>query len=98
MIKEITQYDFLNAFRQSDSRKEQFSYEALIALHSYYEELEESIGEQIPFDMVAICCEWMEYDSAIDAINDCRVCKLEDLSDMTTVIELETGHILVLNF
>jgi hypothetical protein len=98
MIKEITQYDFLNAFRQSDSRKEQFSYEALIALHSYYEELEESTGEQITFDMVAICCEWTEYDSDMDAINDYRVWELEDLSDMTTVIELETGHILVLNF
>jgi hypothetical protein len=34
----------------------------------------------------------------MDAINDYRVWELEDLSDMTTVIELETGHILVLNF
>jgi len=110
MIQEITQHDFLDAFRQSDSRKEQFSYEALIALHSYYEELEEGIGEPIPFDMVAICCEWTEYDSATEAVNDyqlamCivlqqiwRATSLEDLADRTTVLELDTGHILVLNF
>jgi hypothetical protein len=98
MIQEITQYDFLKAFRQSESSKDEFSYEALIALHNYYEELEESIGKKIPFDMDEICCEWTEYDSAIDAIKDCRVCKLEDLSDMTTVIELKTGHILVGDF
>lgn len=33
------------------------------ALADYYEDLEDSTGEEIEFDRVAIRCEWSEFDS-----------------------------------
>lgn len=49
------------------SRKEQFSYDALRAIFDYLEEYEESTGEKVEFDPIAICCEWSEAESAIEA-------------------------------
>ena len=59
MIQTLRLSDFTNAFRNSD-RADQFSYEAQIILFDYFEEYEKSTGEQIEFDMTAICCEWAE--------------------------------------
>ena len=44
-------------------RNDQFTYHAYDALFDYYHELSDEIGEPIEFDVVAICCEWTEYDS-----------------------------------
>lgn len=51
-----------------ESRKDQFSYDALRAIFDYLEEIEAGSGEDIEFDPVAICCDWAEYDSAWDAM------------------------------
>ena len=59
MIQTLRLSDFTNAFRNSD-RKDQFSYEAQTILFDYFEEYEESTGEQIEFDMIGVCCEWAE--------------------------------------
>jgi len=59
MIQTLRLSDFTNAFRNSD-RKDQFSYEAQTILFDYFEQYEDSTGEQIEFDMIAICCEWAE--------------------------------------
>ena len=59
MIQTLRLSDFTNAFRNSD-RAEQFSYEAQTMLFDYFEMLEDDTGEQIEFDMIAICCEWSE--------------------------------------
>ena len=53
-----------------DSRKDQFSYDALEAIFDYIEEYEESTGEETEFDPIAICCEWAEYESALDCLKD----------------------------
>lgn len=66
MIKTISEYDFTQAFAQSE-RKEQFSYGALKAIFAYYEEYEEGTGESIEMDIIAICCEFTEYESAYAA-------------------------------
>lgn len=49
----------MDAFRAI--RPENFSPDALRMLFAYYEELEESTGEEIELDVIAICCEWAEY-------------------------------------
>ena len=63
MKEYVTESMFIDAFKQSDTRKNQFSYEGLQALFEYFEEYEDSTGETIDFDMIAICCEYTEYDS-----------------------------------
>ena len=70
MITHVTQSEFIDTFRQSELRKNNFSYDGLIALFEYLEDLEEDTGEQITFDMVSICCDWSEYKNTDEFIND----------------------------
>jgi len=55
----VSRYDFERAFVDAD-RKENFSYEALGLLFAYFEEYEESTGEEIELDVIAICCDYTE--------------------------------------
>ena len=66
----MSEYDFTQSFLDSESRKDQFSYSALKAMYEYYEQLEDDLGEPIEFDMIALCCEWTEYTSAVDALRE----------------------------
>ena len=59
MIQTITVSDFRTAFHQC-GRGNQFSYEALGLIFDYIEEFEDSTGEQVELDVIAICCEWSE--------------------------------------
>ena len=70
MIKTISQNEFINDFRNSETYKNNFTYEGLEALFNYFEELEDSIGKQIEFDMVSICCEYTEYENLKEAYNE----------------------------
>lgn len=55
----VSRYDFERAFVDAN-RKENFSYEGLGLLFAYFEDLEESMGEEIELDVIAICCEYAE--------------------------------------
>jgi hypothetical protein len=59
MIQTINLYDFRDAFKRY-GRGEQFSYEGLELIFDYIEEYENSTGEQVELDVVALCCEWCE--------------------------------------
>lgn len=59
-------YRFERAFIEM-GRAEQFSRGALEAIFDYIEEYEEDSGEEIEMDVVALCCEWSEYECAADA-------------------------------
>lgn len=75
MFTRVNSYDFRRGFETL--RPNSFSYEGLGLLFEYFEELEESIGEEIEFDVIAICCDWAE--STPDEIrNDFG---LEDMTD-----------------
>jgi hypothetical protein len=76
MIQTIDKYGFEQAFKKA-GRGEQFSYAALGALFDYFEEYEESTGEQIELDVVAICCEYAE--SSLSEIADNYSINLEGL-------------------
>ena len=54
---------FLDAFASSETRKNQFSREALRELFGFYDQLADDSQEPIQFDMVGICCEWSEMDA-----------------------------------
>lgn len=67
----ISRYDFERAFVDA-GRKENFSYEGLGLLFDYFEEYEESTGEEIELDVIAICCEYSE-DTLEDIANNYRI-------------------------
>ena len=59
----INKNQFINWFRSNEQYKNNFSYEGLSALFDYLEEMEESTGEELDFDPIALCCEYSEYDN-----------------------------------
>ena len=61
MKQTINEYQFRTAFETS--RPNNFSYEGLTALYEYLEQYEEDTGEEIELDVIAICCDFTEYDS-----------------------------------
>ena len=60
LYSRTTENDFVDAFLRSELRHEQFSVPALRALYEHLSDLAENIGEPIAFDMIAICCDWVE--------------------------------------
>ena len=86
----VTKHHFIDAFRQSAERKDQFSYEALEELFQYYDNLgNETVcpmdASNIEFDMIGICCEWSEYDN-LKELEEAYDMPLKALEDNTIVI------------
>ena len=52
--------DFRRAFVEY-GRAENFTYEGLAALFEWIEEYEDATGEEMEFDIVALCCDFTEY-------------------------------------
>ena len=102
MKQTVTRFQFVNSFRHA-GRESQFSFNALRALFEYLEEYENSTGEEIELDPIAICCEWAEYPSAREAAKSYGFDAEEDdaaemwLSRKTTVVQFDDG-LLVQNF
>ena len=93
----VTKHTFIDAFKLSAERKEDFSYEALEQLFQYYDDLAEDTGSNVEFDMIGICCEWSEYDSRKE-LEEAYDMPLEELHDNTTVIRVPGSRYLVLEF
>ena len=97
---------FTSAFH-SMNRYDQFGYDALRIIFDYLEEYEESTGEELELDVVAICCEYtvqghtgIAQDYSIDlsdADGDAdaeEAIVLDFLSENTTVLgQCDTGII-----
>ena len=108
----VTESMFREEFKRV--RPVNFTNAALEVLFAHYEEIEQGSGEEIELDVIAICCDWTEYDSALEAAesygfkasagDDERAdtnerAALEFLADETTVLELGEGNgVVVLNY
>lgn len=55
-------YQFQQAFKAYD-RAEQFSYKGLRKLFNYLEEYSDSVGEDYNLDVIALCCDYREFES-----------------------------------
>ena len=62
MKKTIKLYDFQREFEEMD-RKDNFSYEGLEALYNW---LDEVMGDDFELDVIALCCEFTEYENMRD--------------------------------
>ena len=69
MKQSVNLYDFERAFVLAD-RKDQFSYDGLKALFEYLEDFEDDTGEEIELDVIALCCDYSEYDNAVECVKD----------------------------
>lgn len=105
IIKIITNdHEFAGWVERSDSYSNNFSFEGANAVQAWYDELSEDGYNQenaIEFDPIAWCCEFSEYDDLSD-FNKQRGSdmfeSIEALQDETTVIELDSGKLIVQDF
>lgn len=104
MKKTILKYDFIRAFQDSN-REANFSHEALELLFDYLEEYEESTGEEVELDVIAICCEYEEnefeyiaqqYDELEDDASEDEV--IEFLEDNTQYIGKTSSGLVYASF
>ena len=79
MYQSISFGDFCDAFRAYD-RNENFTYEGKRILFDYLEEYEDSTGEPMELDIIALCCEYSE-DSIEDIVNDYCIDIEEDTTE-----------------
>ena len=99
MKQTIDMYQFERAFKNM-GRGEQFSYEGLQALYLYLEEYEEDTGEEINLDVIALCCEYAEYDSLeeLQANYGEKYGSIEDISDETALIPVDDNSFIIQQF
>ncbi len=96
IYQHVTQDNFINAFRSM--RPDSFTYEALVALYDYHSELDINIE----LDIIAIDCEWTEYDSLADVqaeySDSVDLSTIDKLRDYATLLELDNGHMVMTAF
>lgn len=68
MKQTINFYHFEQAFKDMN-RSNNFSYSGLKALFDYLEEYEDSCGEEIELDVIALCCEYTEFEDIQEFID-----------------------------
>ena len=95
---EINKYQFSDMFKEMN-RESNFSLEARDALFNYFEDLEADLGESVNIDIIAICCDFSEFDSLEDLQNSYPdIESFEQLLDNTQAWELDNGKILIQNY
>jgi len=110
MKQTIDRYGFIRAFERAD-RASQFSRAALDAMFDWIEEREQDIGEEMELDVIALCCEWSEYETVQEAASvygweapergddeSGDEMALEWLEDRTHVISLDSGGVVIVQF
>jgi len=104
MKQSISFNQFTDAFT-SYGRDDQFSYDGLKALFDYLEQLEDDCGTDFELDVIALCCEFSEYNTALEAVeqqgyDEVDVAELQEaraldyLQDHTSVITFDGGVII----
>lgn len=99
MKKNVTRNDFVNEFAEY-GRGDQFSEDALDAIYEYIVEVEEDTGEEFELDVIAICCDFTEYES-LEELQEyySDIESMEDLSNSTMVIEFgNEGQFVIQDF
>jgi hypothetical protein len=102
MIETLTTYDIADRLLRDSNAC--WTRAGAFALAEYLQELEDSTGETMEFDAVAIRCDFAEYPSAVDAHNDItsghdltedeEETALERLREVGQVIEFDGGVII----
>lgn len=87
MKQTVNRYQFQDAFKGTQYETN-FSYEGLNKLFEYLEGYEESTGEEIELDVVAICCDYAE-ESLADVLENYSLDSLDELQDNTSVIVVD---------
>ena len=103
LVKRISFYDFLDEFKKY-RRDDQFSHEGKKALFDYLNEVGEDLGEPIELDVIALCCEFTEYNSLKEFNDDYSyiigddIDSIDDITYYTTVIPINEEAFIIQDF
>ena len=81
MKQTVNEWDFKEAFRQA-GREEQFSDKGLSALFREFEDYEDSTGEEIELDVIAICCDYTEYENFAEFNGDYKLFDEDEVAEL----------------
>ena len=99
MIQTINKSEFTSAFHKA-GRGTQFSYKGLHALYDDLELYAESSGNPIELDVIALCCDYAEYESLKDFQEDYgnEYESISDIGQATTVIMIDDTSFIIQQF
>ena len=99
MKQEISESEFIDAFDRMN-RSNNFTVEGRRALYQYLEEFASDTGEEYTLDVIAICCEFSEYESLKEFQKDYgdEYESLEDIENVTTVIRVDDETFIIIAF
>ena len=103
MKQTIDIYQFRNAFSDYN-RQDNFTYKGLTALFHWFEELEDDTGTETELDVVAICCDFTEYENLKElqanygAEGVENYPDMEDIENATVVIPVDDNSFIIQNF
>ena len=93
MKQTVSEYQFKNTF--NECRPNNFSYEGLSALYDYLMQYEEETGQEIELDVIAICCDFTEYEDLkefqgeyYDEVQGDKYEDIEEIEEETIVIPI----------
>ena len=95
MKQSVNIYDFERAFKNFE--RDNFSYDGLKVLFEYLEEYEDSTGEEVELDVIALCCDYMEYDSLKEYNDDygTKYSEIDAIQDDTTLIKIDDNSFII---
>ena len=81
-------------------RPDNFSRRGLVALFDYLEDYEESTGEELELDVIALCCEFSEFENLEEFQENygAGYADMDDIQDATTVIQIDSESFIIQNF
>ena len=98
----VSEFQFVDSFRAC-GRETQFSVPARRALFAHLEDYEDSTGTELELDPIAVCCDFAEYPSALEAAkvyglelrgDDDESRALDWLREKTQVVEFDGGIVI----
>jgi hypothetical protein len=89
MKQNVSEHDFIDGFQDSQY-KDNFSFKGLRALYDYLIDYEEDCGTETEFDIVAIACDFSEYENLKEFHHDCDTYEtMKDVEDNNSVIYVD---------
>jgi hypothetical protein len=98
MKQSVNFSDFTKAFHDY-GRGTQFTYAGFKALFEHLEDYEDDTGVEMELDVIALCCDFSEFDS-LEALqeNYRDIEDMEDLHDSTYVIMIDDTRFIIVNY
>lgn len=101
IYKTLTKQEFINEFGTYDEGyANNFSYDGLSTLYDYFDNFEYIDQPSLELDVIAICCEFTEYENLEEMLSDYPddYASLEDIENATLVLPTESGGFVIQQF